>query len=340
MAERVDYEIRGAFQNGGGNDTFRPYMKNSIPRQVSTDTNYYDLGCLESPLELCPSAFKEDNSKEANRISIRESETLNREYHDNTAGYIFASINSEPHVLRSSIETERKRCKIHDGCVNSVSTTSEREGNSNKERERADVKVGKGCEECPNQRTMDQMQAQFGKLCRIGYLGGNAWKTTAPQETCRFVHPHSRFTQKGTSITESPTTMSQVQLREGKNESSSCCNNPFILVDTFEDKSRIATLINCEVLDSDPKELVYYIKSVAEFGFNHIITIGETDSGIIFLDCFGRVFQWDDESVKLWPLGNTPEEVAKHPIVGEDQLGWFVMNGIVYEYFRKWEDVY
>ena len=61
---------------------------------------------------------------------------------------------------------------------------------------------------------------------------------------------------------------------------------------------------------------------------------------MIFLDCFGRVFQWDDESVKLWPLGNSPEEVAKHSIKGEDQLGWFVMDGTVYEYFRKWEDVY
>ena len=61
---------------------------------------------------------------------------------------------------------------------------------------------------------------------------------------------------------------------------------------------------------------------------------------IIFLDCFGRVFQWDDKSVKLWPLGDSPEEVAKHPIKGEDQLAWFVMDGVVYEYFRKWEDLY
>src|SRR5947207_10229871 len=97
------------------------------------------------------SLFKEDDSRGANRISIQESETLNREYHDNTAGYKFASINSEPHVLRSSIETERKRCEIYDGSVNSLSTTSEREGNSNKEREHAGVKVGRGCEECSNQ---------------------------------------------------------------------------------------------------------------------------------------------------------------------------------------------
>ena len=61
---------------------------------------------------------------------------------------------------------------------------------------------------------------------------------------------------------------------------------------------------------------------------------------MIFLDCYGRVFLWDDESQKLWPFGNSPEEASKRSIKGKDQLGWFVMNGIVYEYFRKWQDVY
>ncbi|RIA79226.1 hypothetical protein C1645_746045 [Glomus cerebriforme] len=340
MAEETNCRIYSTFQNEGKINTLRSYRKNSIPRQVSTNTNYYDLQCLEFPLGLCPSVFKEDDSRGANRISIQESETLNKEYHDNIAKYSFASINSEPHVFRSSIETKRKRCEIYDGCVDLLSINSERAGNNNKDREHTDLKVGKECKECSNQRTMDQMQTQFGKLYRNGYLGGDAWKITAPQESCCFVHPNSRFTQKGTSIIESPTTMSQVQLCKEKNENSSHCNDPLILVYTFEDNSHIANLINYKVYDSDPKELVYYINHVAEFGFNHIIIIGETDYGIIFLDCFGRVFQWDDESVKLWPLGNSPEEVAKHLIKGEDQLGWFVMNGIVYEYFRKWEDVY
>ncbi|CAB4380231.1 unnamed protein product [Rhizophagus irregularis] len=74
-------------------------------------------------------------------------------------------------------------------------------------------------------------------------------------------------------------------------------------------KSRIATLIKYEVLDSDPRELIYYINCVAEFGFNHIIIVGETEYGMIFIDCYGRVFMWDDESPMLWPLGNSPEEI-------------------------------
>lgn len=122
--------------------------------------------------------------------------------------------------------------------------------------------------------------------------------------------------QKGTSFTESHTTMSQVQLREEKNGSSSRCNDPHppILVYKFEDKSRIEALINIKVDDSDPKELVYYIKSVAGFGFNHIIIIGETNYGIIFLDCFGHVFIWEDMCQMAHPLGDSLEEVQNRPI--------------------------
>ncbi|CAI2162310.1 12519_t:CDS:2 [Funneliformis geosporum] len=340
MAERVDCGICGAFQSEGGNDTFRSYRKNSIPRQVSTDNNYYDLGRLESPLELRPSAFKEGDSRGANRLSIWESGTLNREYHGNMTKYKFVSINSEPHILRSSIETEGKRCEIHDGLVDSLSSASECEGSKDKNGEHADVTLGKECDGCPNSGTIERTQASFGKLRRIGSPGGDVWKKIVPQKTCRSIHAHSRYPEEVSSKTGSHGSMSQVRLCEDKNGRTSSCNDPLILVDTFEDKSRIATLIDYKVLNSDPEELIYYIRRVAEFGFDHIIIIGETKYGMIFLDCYGRVFQWDDEGQMLWPLGNSPEEVPKRLIKGEDQLRWFVANGIVYEYITKWQDFY
>lgn len=127
------------------------------------------------------------------------------------------------------------------------------------------------------------MQTQFGKLLRVGYLGGNVWYPTASHGTC--------CQQIGRS-------------------------DNFILVEKSEE-SRIATLIKYEVLDSDPRELIYYINRVVEFSFNHIIIVGETEYGMIFLDCYGRVFMWDDESPMLWPLGNSPEEVPKQTIKGK-----------------------
>jgi hypothetical protein len=44
---------------------------------------------------------------------------------------------------------------------------------------------------------------------------------------------------------------------------------------------------------------------------------------------------WDDESPMLWSLGNSPEEIPKKSIKGKDMLGWFIENGVVYEYIRK-----
>jgi hypothetical protein len=298
------------------------------------------LGRLESPLELRPSTLKEDDSSRANRLSIRESETLNREYNDNSAKFRFSSGNSEPHIFRSSVETERKRCEIHDGFVDSLSITNERGGSKDKEGEHANVTLGKECAECPNGGTIEKIQTSFGELRRIGSLGGDAWKTIVPQKTCRLIHAHSRYTEDESSSIGSQASMCQVRSCEGKNGRTSRCNDPLILVDAFEDKSRIASLIDYEVLDSDPKELIYYIRNVAKFGFDHIIIIGEIENGILFLDCYGRVFLWDDEGRMLWPLGDSPEEASKRLIKGEDQLRWFVVNGIVYEYITKWEDFY
>ncbi|CAG8508600.1 7901_t:CDS:1 [Funneliformis caledonium] len=154
------------------------------------------------------------------------------------------------------------------------------------------------------------------------------------------IHAHSRYTKDESSSIESQATMSQMQLCEEKNGRTSHCEDLLILIDTFEDKSRIATLIDYEIFDSDLKELIYYIRRVAEFGFDHIIIIGETECKMIFLDCYDRVFLWDDESQMLWPFGNSPEEATKRLVKGKDQLRWFVVNGIVYEYITKWQDFY
>jgi hypothetical protein len=125
-----------------------------------------------------------------------------------------------------------------------------------------------------------EMQARFGKLLRIGSLAGDVWKSTIPRKPCTFVHAHSRFTQEESNI-ESHISMSAVQACGSNDVSPSCCDND-ILVDTFEDKSRVASSITLTILDSDPKELIYYITCIAEFGFDHIIIIGETYDGLIF----------------------------------------------------------
>jgi hypothetical protein len=60
---------------------------------------------------------------------------------------------------------------------------------------------------------------------------------------------------------------------------------------------------------------------------------------MIFLDCYDRVFQWDDENQTLWPLGDSLEEAQKYSING-DEIGWFVENGIVCEYMSEPQCMY
>ncbi|PKY50377.1 hypothetical protein RhiirA4_406420, partial [Rhizophagus irregularis] len=69
----------------------------------------------------------------------------------------------------------------------------------------------------------------------------------------------------------------------------------------------IANSLGYEILDKDQddyinyikEELNIYIEEVMEYGFDHIIIIGEQDCGILFLDCFGRVFILDAMSSTL-----------------------------------------
>lgn len=66
------------------------------------------------------------------------------------------------------------------------------------------------------------------------------------------------------------------------------------LVLSFVDQESVShlLLVNDLPYDSrDPKEFTEftdYMESVAEFGFNHIIIIGEIDYGMVFMDCYSR----------------------------------------------------
>ncbi|CAG8571788.1 4301_t:CDS:2, partial [Ambispora leptoticha] len=144
-------------------------------------------------------------------------------------------------------------------------------GSKDKKGENTDIMVDKKLEECPNTETIERIQASFGKLLRISSL-------------------------KGKSITENPITMSQVQLCKEKNGRTSYCNDSLILVDVFKDNSHIAILVDYDVLDGNPKKLIYHIRCVADFDFDHIIIIGKTEYEIIFLDYYGHIFQWENMS--------------------------------------------
>ncbi|RIA92641.1 hypothetical protein C1645_764623 [Glomus cerebriforme] len=161
---------------------------------------------------------------------------------------------------------------------------------------------------CPNSRKLDDLETQFGKLLRVGSLAGNYWTDEIRSRPCRLVHAHSRPAQETSRTIDCQGTVCNLH-------NSPSNSNSLILVDTFEKSVRlqIATFIK-GLSDTDPKELEYYIADVAELGFDHIIYIGETEYGMIFLDCYGRVFLWDSMCQMAYPLGDSLEEVPKRPI--------------------------
>ncbi|CAG8741279.1 18728_t:CDS:2, partial [Rhizophagus irregularis] len=335
MAEAFDQGIRGTFQNVRNNNTFQREGKKSTLNRLSSDIDIHHLGRLVYSLDLCLPAFREDEIKNANRLFNEKSGMLSRKLDNNSTESKFTTINCKHNVLKR--DSKRNSCEVHDGCFSSLQSTNELQGDKFESTKYADVVSGIRCGECPNRRSIGILQTRFGELFRIGTLGNNAWTTDGtPSETCRFIHAHSFPTQESSTI-EDKGTVSQVPACAVQNGKTLRYNNNSILVDAFgkSGRSRIGAFIGFKILkDSDPKELTSYITSVSEFGFNHIIIIGEIYSGIVFLDCYGRVFVWEDEGQMVFPLGGSPEEASKRSI-GGDKLGWFVENGNVYMYIKK-----
>ncbi|GES83015.1 hypothetical protein GLOIN_2v1480847 [Rhizophagus clarus] len=223
MTEKVDYRIC---------DSLQSYREEGSIIQVSIDHNYYDLGCMESSLDLRPSAFKTGLEKEDVR-GTKKPEPVGREYNDNTASSNSAHINSEG-------------MRVQDDRFDAFSE-------------------GLGISKHRLERTSKTSNAHIIDIQR----------TTPQVHVCN---------GKDTSQLHTPIS---------------------ILVEKFEDKSRIENFIGIK-----------------------------TDYGMVFLDCYGRVFELDDESQFLWPLGDFPKEIQKYSFT-RDMLGWFVENGVVREYIRK-----
>ncbi|CAG8588456.1 11132_t:CDS:2 [Ambispora leptoticha] len=276
----------------------------------------------------------EGNATRAEQVLCKVSGTLSREDSKDGTNLIIPSLNSKSHIF----ETKRENIEVHVRCVDSLQN-SEKGSASIESKNNEDITMGFGA--CPNQRTIGALQTSFGKLFRIGTMGDVTWTTEIPTKPCCFVFAHPCPT-KGRGTNGDQESMSQVSKCDEQNEA--FCNNTLMVVDTFvndTDRRHLASFIGCELpSDSgDPKGLKLYILWVAKFGFNHIIIIGEIDYGMIFLDCYGRVFMWEDMMQVLWPMGDSLEEVKLNH--GKDKLFWVVEDdGIVYEFESPPEHVY
>lgn len=153
---------------------FGPTGKKVQTIQVSTNYNYYNLGCMESSLDLRPSAFEtsfeKDDVRGTNKLYNEKPGTVGGKHNDNTAGSNSASINGQRGIFSASniIKPERNSDTMHVWCIDSFYTTSERSSSKVKGREHGGVDVGIECVGFHNQQKNEEMQTQFGELCGVG----------------------------------------------------------------------------------------------------------------------------------------------------------------------------
>ena len=98
-------------------------------------------------------------------------------------------------------------------------------------------------------------------------------------------------------------------------------NNLPIIVDTIMNSNRcnIANSLGFKLHDEDQEDYISYIKEkligyieeVKRYGFDHIIIIGELNYGLLFLDCFGRMFCLDSLTSQLFLLGDCSKRMER-----------------------------
>ncbi|CAB4401507.1 unnamed protein product [Rhizophagus irregularis] len=183
-----------------------------------------------------------------------------------------------------------------------------------------------GC--CPNTERVRIMQASLGKLCRDYGLDSTPW-TQIPKKSCKLVLPDDI---NGDS--DDQTSMSQMQMDSKDDEMLEVLTDPknsLILVEMIaceSDICRVSSSIGFEIKIKVPLEnLIIYIKRVKEYGFNHIIIIGELYCVILFLDCYGRLFEWDHMQYLLFPLGDyLKKDFQINPAIAWKAAGEFVFE--------------
>jgi hypothetical protein len=249
--------------------------------------NYDGDGCDMSPVRNKYNDFNKEITKEMSQTTKSENED-NRMYVRGV--YPYREVRQDTSKARTKRNGEDYIRKQQIG--------SEFEDENNQSMEEAF-----GC--CPNKERIRIMQSSLGKFFRNGALDSTPW-TEIPKKPCKLILPDN---SDGES--DDQTSMSQVQMGSENDEMLGLLNDPsnsLILVEMIEcefDIFRIASSIGHEIKAKVPLEdLTIYIDFVKRYGFDHIIIIGELYFGMLFLDCYGRLFEWDHMQYLLLPLGD------------------------------------
>jgi hypothetical protein len=171
----------------------------------------------------------------------------------------------------------------------------------------------------------------LGQLLRIGSLEGPTWTKKESTKPCNYVLPSNKFNR---FREENNASVHQVPKADECDEPREDSNYSLILVEKIsngEDRLRVANSIGISILNKYPiEDYIDSIQQVKRYGFNHIIIIGECIYGILFIDCYSRVFRWDSMCDALWFLGDYSQRLKKKSKTGRAE--WEVSDdGKVFE---------
>ncbi|CAI2165217.1 7176_t:CDS:2 [Funneliformis geosporum] len=330
MDEKVDSRIRSTFQDPRNRNTVRSHGKDGDPTSLSININHNSVGRGMSFMDVLrtesTSAFQKEEFSSQKSIPSREIGSFGRQvnYDGNSCGRSpdhnkHNDFNKKISKEELSETTENEDHKIHvrgldpywEDRKDTKRTTKKPNGGDNIPKQQDGSRIESknvpsiemvSEEYCPNKVRIDEMQSSLGKLCRIGTLEGTTWTTEIQKKSCTFVHPDD-FDKES----EDRTSLSQVPMGGEVDELHGGEKNLMIVekIACEFDRSRVASSIGIEIQNERPPEdLVDYMEYVKWYGFDHIIIIGEVYCGLLFLDCYGRVFKWDFMELLLWPLGD------------------------------------
>ncbi|RIA82792.1 hypothetical protein C1645_834799 [Glomus cerebriforme] len=278
------------------------------------EKNEANVAGLSSPNAKMP---EQNNHDDGNR---RGRSPINDKHH------VFASKNDDHEKItknkKGKKKSKKKEIPVKKGCgsLHVWGTDPQRKTNRNRDADKDDdVRQQQADSElesrkytsiavvsfecCPNRRRIREFEPPLGELCRVGSLvdtSGTTWTTEEPTIPCHLVLPDNYFTRTGS---QAP----MCKMSEGNelHESLHEHNSSIMVVEKIKneyDCHRIAKSVRRNILSKESYHT--YMKDIKEFGFNHIIIIGQRDYGVLFLDCYGRIFDWDVINFLLWPLGN------------------------------------
>ncbi|RIA81906.1 hypothetical protein C1645_744178 [Glomus cerebriforme] len=305
---------------------------------LPADSCKYELGRTLPTLEfLCEASNQESDVREAEGISHTEAGRFKETDHEGETKkeipltYIKHYIH-DTRQQSEDIHGRRLDCLNTSKTVNANGFDVERDTKGDCRIESEKYEDIQRSEYCPNRTRFAGMHLALGQLLRIGAVGSSTGTKWAP---CKFVFPHFHV---GSSGSHEP----MHKMPEGGRLDESCRSrnsSPMVIevIANEYERNLFASYVNhgyCEVSNLNcikpGSNLDFYVNTVQEFGFSHIILIGKRDFGIIFLDCYGRIFILDMMTNVLWPLGDTFEESVSKPWTGK--VAWDVdEDGTVFE---------